>query len=75
MLALRSLLSLAASAAAVHAQAAAVRYAPGEHAYAVTTVIKHTDARGEQKQAYTVTAQQRMKLLLTARDAQTLRFP
>ena len=69
-------LTLAALAMAAGAAlpAQAIRYAPGEFRYGVVTVIKRSDARGDQKQDYTITANQALTLLLTPRGADSLRF-
>lgn len=70
---LRSL-PLFALLAAVALPAQAIRYIPGEHKYAVATVIKQSQVMGDQKQASTIALEQRLAVLLIARGADSLRF-
>jgi hypothetical protein len=60
------------TAAALPAQA--IRYAPGDYKYSVTTVIKQSQEMGDQKQGSTIGITQRMAVLLIARGADSLRF-
>ncbi len=56
------------------AAAQSIRYAPGEYKYTVTTISKQSQTMGDQKQASTLTLDQRISLLLVARGADSLRF-
>ena len=67
-------LSLLTLLAAAPLTAQSIRYTPGEFTYGVRTVVKQTQEMGGQQQASTITADQKLTVLLIARGADSLRF-